>query len=133
MTGAGDLIRLAAEARLKAYAPYSHFMVGAALLCADGEVYTGCNIENAAYSPSICAERCAFARAVSEGERDFTAIAVVGARDGESPDKPCYPCGVCRQVMQEFCDPETFMIYLCDGDKINGCRLQELLPAGFTL
>ncbi len=133
MSVQADLIREALKAREQAYAPYSGFKVGAALVTAGGSVYTGCNIENAAYSPSLCAERCAFAKAVSCGERDFEAIAVVGAPDGEEADKPCYPCGVCRQVMQEFCDPERFRIIMCEGEKVIEHRLCELLPAGFTL
>ena len=97
-----ELIKIAIESMSRAYAPYSGYKVGAALLCADGTVFTGCNIENGAFSPSICAERTAFAKAVSEGYRDFTAIAVCGGKDGViSGIFP--PCGVCRQVMREFC------------------------------
>ena len=114
-----------------AYTPYSGFKVGAALLAKDGSIYTGCNIENAAYSPSNCAERTAFFKAVSEGERDFEAIAVVGGKD--TPGF-CTPCGVCRQVMAEFCDPKKFRIILMDnkGGTIT-YLLEELLPAGFKL
>ena len=101
------LIRVAAAARQHSYSPYSHFRVGAALLCGDGKIYTGCNIENRAYGPTNCAERTAIFKAVSEGERDFTAIAIVG---GESETVWCYPCGVCRQVMAEFCEPGSFQI-----------------------
>ena len=126
------LIELATEAMGRAYAPYSGFQVGAALLCADGTVYQGCNIENAAYSPTICAERTAFAKAVSDGKRDFTAIAVCGGKDGIITD-PCPPCGVCRQVMQEFCKGD-FLIYLPDGKGgFQMHTLAELLPSGFTL
>ena len=123
------LIEMAVKAREMAYAPYSEFKVGAALLAAGGKVYTGCNIENAAYSPSNCAERTAFFKAVSEGERDFEAIAVVGGKD--TPGF-CTPCGVCRQVMAEFCDPKKFRIILMDnkGGTIT-YLLEELLPAGF--
>ena len=96
------------------YAPYSHFHVGAALLAEDGTVYTGCNIENAAYTPCNCAERTAFFKAVSEGVRGFRAICIVGGMDGK-PDGFTPPCGVCRQVMMEFCDPETFEIILASG------------------
>ena len=125
------LIEMAVKAREMAYAPYSEFKVGAALLAAGGKVYTGCNIENAAYSPSNCAERTAFFKAVSEGERDFEAIAVVGGKD--TPGF-CTPCGVCRQVMAEFCDPKKFRIILMDnkGGTIT-YLLEELLPAGFKL
>ena len=114
------------------YAPYSHFHVSAVLLCGNGAVYTGNNIENAAYTPSVCAERCAFFKAVSEGERDFTAIALCGGLNGVVKDY-CAPCGVCRQVMAEFCDPETFRIVLMNGDgEIRDYLLKELLPLGFT-
>ena len=98
-----ELIKAAMEAKEHAYAPYSHFRVGAALLTKSGKVYQGCNIENAGYSPTNCAERTAFFKAVYEGEREFAAIAING--DG---DDYLYPCGVCRQVMAEFCEPETF-------------------------
>ena len=125
--------RLALEARKNAYAPYSHFAVGAALLTKNGKVYTGCNIENAAFSPTSCGERTAFFKAVSEGEREFLAIAVAGGRTGENPENPCPPCGVCRQVMAEFCDPETFRIILMNGaGEIREYLLKELLPLGFT-
>ena len=125
------LIREAVAARQMAYAPYSSFLVGAALLCGNGAVYRGCNIENAAYGPSNCAERTAFFKAVSEGERDFAAIAVAGwPRDG----KPgfAWPCGVCRQVMAEFCDPASFRIIVGTGEDDYTVRtLAELLPEGF--
>ena len=124
--------RLALEARKNAYAPYSHFAVGAALLTKNGKVYTGCNIENAAFSPTSCGERTAFFKAVSEGEREFLAIAVAGGRTGENPENPCPPCGVCRQVMAEFCDPETFQIILPSGrEEYEIYTLKELLPVGF--
>ena len=126
----GELFKKAAEARLKSYSPYSGYSVGAALLCSDGSVYTGCNIENAAYTPTVCAERTAFFKAVSDGRRDFCAIAVVGGKDGVDA---CTPCGVCRQVMAEFCDPETFRIILMNGaGEIREYLLKELLPLGFT-
>lgn len=126
------LIELAFEARKHAYAPYSHFVVGAALLCADGNVYQGCNLENAAYGPSNCAERTAFFRALYEGQRDFAAIAVVGGPQGSGAPDFCAPCGVCRQVMREFCDPETFRIVLgrSDGER-KSYLLGELLPESF--
>ena len=127
-----QLLREALKARERAYAPYSHFMVGAALQTKEGKVYHGCNIENAAYTPSNCAERTAFFRAVYEGEREFEKIAVVGGMEGTDALKLCAPCGVCRQVMREFCDPDTFRIILANGE--NGTvsyTLKELLPLSF--
>lgn len=121
------LMEMARQARENAYAPYSDFLVGAALLCGDGTVYTGCNVENASYSPTICAERVAFGKAVSEGKRDFAAIAVCGGRRGQETG-PCTPCGVCRQVMGEFCKGD-FLIHT-EGKTYT---LEELLPAGFNL
>lgn len=126
-----ELIHLAKDAMQHAYAPYSGFKVGAALLTADGKVYPGCNIENAAYTPSNCAERTAFFKAVYAGERDFTAIAVVGGKDGVIEDV-FPPCGVCRQVMQEFCGPD-FMIYMGRADdSFVAVRLEDFLPYGFS-
>ena len=122
--------RLALEARKNAYAPYSHFAVGAALLTKNGKVYTGCNIENAAFSPTSCGERTAFFKAVSEGEREFLAIAVAGGRTGENPENPCPPCGVCRQVLQEFA-PDLEVICLNDKGEAKHFALKELLPYGF--
>lgn len=123
-----ELIKAAMEAKEHAYAPYSNFRVGAALLTKGGKVYQGCNIENAAYSPTNCAERTAFFKAVYEGEREFEAIAING--DG---DDYLFPCGVCRQVMAEFCDPDTFLIYV---SKKNGAyqkyTLAKLFPGAFT-
>lgn len=113
------------------YAPYSHFHVGAALLTKDGNIYTGCNIENAAYGPSNCAERTAFFKAVSEGILKFDAIMVVGGPNGKIKDY-CPPCGVCRQVMMEFCNPDEFKIFLAKSkDDIVEYTLKELLPLGF--
>ncbi len=113
------------------YVPYSHFHVGAALLAKNGTVYRGCNIENAAYTPSNCAERTAFFKAVSEGVKEFSAICVVGGMNGELTEYTP-PCGVCRQVMMEFCDPETFKIILAtDTEHYQVFRLTELLPMGF--
>lgn len=109
---AEGLLVMASVTRHSAYAPYSHFKVGAALLTERGKIYTGCNIENAAYTPSNCAERTAFFKAVSDGERNFRAIAIVGGKEGEKDYDFCSPCGVCRQVMMEFCDPEEFEIVL---------------------
>lgn len=113
------------------YAPYSHFHVGAALLSKDGKIYTGCNIENAAYGPSNCAERTAFFKAVSEGVKQFDAIMIVGGPNGQIKDY-CPPCGVCRQVMMEFCNPEEFKIFLAKSENdIVEYTLKELLPLGF--
>lgn len=127
-----QLVQLAFDAREHAYTPYSHWSVGAALLCADGTVYQGCNIENAAYTPSNCAERTAFFKAVYDGQRDFAAIAVVGGPQGQPAPEVCAPCGVCRQVMQEFCDPDSFRIVLgvSDGDP-KVYLLRDMLPEGF--
>ena len=125
------LIELAMAAMEKAYAPYSGYKVGAALLCSDGSVYTGCNIENAAFSPTNCAERTAFFKAVSEGKREFTAMAVCGGKDGVITGA-FPPCGVCRQVISEFCKPE-FLIYLPDGIAYKTRTLAQLLPEQFVL
>jgi len=128
-----ELILEAIEARKMAYTPYSHFQVGAALETAEGVIYRGCNIENAAYGPSNCAERTAFFKAVSEGERDFVQIAVVGGPEGEEISQFCAPCGVCRQVMSEFCDGDSFKIHLSDGKEIRTYSLAEILPLAFSL
>jgi len=123
------LISMAVEAMSKAYSPYSGFQVGAALLCSDGTVYTGCNIENAAYSPTNCAERTAIFKAVSEGRRDFTAIAVCGGKNGIITNL-CTPCGVCRQVLREFCK-DDFPVYLAHKDGFKALTLGDLLPYSF--
>ena len=115
-----ELVMEALKARKQAYCPYSGFAVGAALLCADGRVFTGCNIENAAYPATNCAERTAIFKAVSEGKTEFRAIAIVGGPKGKEPENFCAPCGVCRQVMAEFCDPETFRIILMNGIPFEG-------------
>lgn len=126
-----ELIRQALEARQAAYAPYSEFKVGAALLTKEGKIYKGCNIENAGYTPTNCAERTAFFKAVSEGERDFVAIAIVGGK-GAAPVDYAYPCGVCRQVMMEFCNPKTFrVITAISEDEYLDRSLEEMLPFGF--
>ena len=126
-----ELIRLAEVSRGTAYPPYSGYRVGAVLLAASGVVYTGCNIENAAYSPTNCAERTAFFKAISEGEREFVAIAIAGGRDKEV-NEPCPPCGVCRQVMAEFCAPENFLIYISRGHgQFDTYTLGQLLPESF--
>ena len=126
---AEKLISLAVEAMGKAYAPYSGFQVGAALLCSDGTVFTGCNIENAAYSPTNCAERTAIFKAVSEGHKDFTAIAICGGKGGKISSL-CTPCGVCRQVLSEFCK-EDFPIYLAHKGGYKTLTLGDLLPYSF--
>ena len=126
-----QLINLAEQASRNAYVPYSHFAVGAALECRDGTVFTGCNIENAAYTPTNCAERTAFFKAVSEGKREFRAICIVNENVNGEHDF-CAPCGVCRQVMMEFCDPESFTVVLAKSSKEYRCySLKELLPLGF--
>ena len=124
-----ELIELAKEAMTHAYVPYSGYQVGAALLTADGRVYQGCNIENAAYSPTNCAERTAFFKAVYDGHRDFTAIAVCGGKDGVITGA-FPPCGVCRQVMREFCG-DDFLIYLVNEKGFETVTLSDLLPFGF--
>ena len=128
-----ELIKAALDARKYSYSPYSDFAVGAALLCKDGTVYTGCNIENSAFSPTNCAERTAFFKAVSEGKRDFEKIAVVGGNSSEDlPLNFCPPCGVCRQVMMEFCNPDEFVIVMAKSEtdyKVK--RLKEIFPDGF--
>ncbi len=125
------LVAEAYEAQKMAYVPYSDFSVGAALLAKNGKVYRGCNIENASYSPTNCAERTAFFKAVSEGVTEFEAIAVVGNKKGEEGGF-CAPCGVCRQVMAEFCDPDEFLIILGAGEKTSVYALKDMLPLGFT-
>lgn len=128
-----NLIEEALKARKLAYVPYSHFAVGAALLCEDGEIIRGCNIENASYSPTNCAERTAYFKAVSEGKTEFVAIAVVGGPDLNDPAEIISPCGVCRQVMMEFCDPKTFEIIMAKNtEEFEIYKLEELLPAGFS-
>lgn len=126
-----ELFKQALSARSFSYSPYSNFCVGAALLCKSGMVYTGCNIENAAFSPTNCAERTAFFKAVSEGERDFEAIAVAGGiRDGKISEKVA-PCGVCRQVMAEFCQGSFKIILGTEAGDISVYTLSELLKCGF--
>lgn len=126
-----ELIRIAIRQTEYSYVPYSGFRVGAALLAQNGCVYTGCNIENAAYTPSNCAERTAFFKAVSEGVKEFSAICVVGGKDGVL-EEYTPPCGVCRQVMMEFCDPETFEIILAVSEETYEVfLLKDLIPKGF--
>ena len=125
------MIELAIGQLAFSYTPYSGFKVGAALLTKGGKVYTGCNIENAAYTPTNCAERTAFFKAVSEGEKEFDAICIVGGKDGILTEYAA-PCGVCRQVMMEFCEPETFKIILATSkEQYEVFTLKELLPLGF--
>ena len=125
------LIDTAIEQLKFSYTPYSNFKVGAALLTKSGKIYTGCNIENASYTPTNCAERTAFFKAVSEGVRDFQAICIVGGKDGKLTEYTA-PCGVCRQVMMEFCNPKTFQIMLAvDKERYEIYTLEELMPLGF--
>lgn len=134
MTDYKNLIKSAYEVQKNAYTPYSHWQVGAALLGKNGVVYQGCNIENAAYTPTNCAERTAFFKAVSEGQKEFEAIAIVGNHEGQKPGEGdfCAPCGVCRQVMAEFCAPKEFLVILASGmDNYRVFTLEELLPMGF--
>lgn len=126
-----NLIREAIEGMKKAYTPYSHFCVGAALLTMNQKIYNGCNIENAALGPTNCAERTAFFKAISEGERNFAAIAIVGGKDGLITDY-CPPCGICRQVIREFVDPKKFLVILAKSEEDYLLYfLEELLPMGF--
>jgi len=126
-----NLIREAIRGMKLSYSPYSKFCVGAALLTANQRIFTGCNIENVAYSPTNCAERTAFFKAVSEGEREFAAIAIVGGKSGVLTDY-CPPCGVCRQVMREFTDPKQFLVILAKSEEdYQMYFLEELLPLGF--
>lgn len=139
-----ELVKMALEAREMAYTPYSHHKVGAALLCKDGTVFKGCNVENAGYTPTNCAERTAVFKAVSEGYTEFEAIAVVGGMDNLTELPLCAPCGVCRQVLNEFADPKTFKILLASVKNIDNLHeiseldmqitektLEEILPYGF--
>lgn len=125
-----ELMTLATKARERAYTPYSHYKVGAALLTKEGKVFIGCNIENASYTPTVCAERTAFFKAVSEGYYDFVKIAIVGGREGEVSDF-CAPCGVCRQVMAEFCNKD-FELLLGSEKNFQSYRLEDILPYSFT-
>lgn len=127
-----ELFLQAQAVRESAYVPYSRFQVGAALLTREGRIYTGVNIENAAYPVGLCAERAAFAAAVTEGEREFSAIAICGGREGEAPTEPCWPCGMCRQFIYEFA-PELLVICGQDEEHLAVVSLNELLPKGFTL
>lgn len=127
-----ELVKEALAAREFAYTPYSKFIVGAALFCKNGRVFRGCNIESASYTPTNCAERTAFFKAVSEGEREFSAIAIVGGPAGAPPADFCYPCGVCRQVMAEFCGRD-FKVYIAKSEsEIREYSLDEIIPFAFT-
>lgn len=125
------LVEHAFRARARAYTPYSHFQVGAALLTKDGTVYEGCNIENASYPATNCAERTTFYKAVSAGERSFQAIAIVGGSESETDDFFCAPCGVCRQVMREFCSGEFEIVLAHAPEAYEVHTLAELLPLSF--
>lgn len=123
-----ELMQLAETARERAYAPYSQFAVGAALLCSDGTVYLGCNIENAAFGAAMCAERVAIYQAVTGGKNSFVKMAVCGG--GDHADAPCSPCGICRQVLQEFCK-DDFRVILKNANKLVSYKMGELLPVSF--
>ena len=126
-----ELMQKATDAMKNAYAPYSNFTVGAALLSKSGKVYTGCNVENSSYGVTNCAERTALFGAIADGEREFCAIAIAGGRNGEIVDF-CPPCGVCRQALSEFCD-EDFKIYLYNGKKIKEYKFTKVFPLQFEL
>lgn len=130
MTDYKQLMQIANEMREKSYSPYSRFSVGAALVGKSGKIYTGCNIENAGFTPTICAERTAFFKAISEGEREFECIALVGGKHGEISDF-CAPCGVCRQVMSEWCDKD-FKLILGTPDNFKVYTFEQLVPYAFT-
>lgn len=127
-----DMLKTARAALVNSYAPYSNFNVAAALLCGDGSIFSGCNIENAAFSPGNCAERTAFFKALSEGERDFKAILIIGGKNYTTAEI-CPPCGVCRQVMSEFCDKNFKIILYSDADGFKEFTLGELLPLQFRM
>ncbi|NLL63931.1 MAG: cytidine deaminase [Ruminococcaceae bacterium] len=126
-----ELIRSAENAMHGSYAPYSNFKVGAALLCENGTIFTGCNIENASYPAGICAERVALSKAISEGHQRFLSIAIVGGEDGEIGDY-CYPCGICRQVLAEFVDADFKFYFKNAEERIISYAMEELLPHSFS-
>ena len=126
------LLAMAEEARGASYSPYSGISVGAALLTADGKVYRGANIENSSFTPTVCAERVAFFKAISDGERDFVAIAISGGESGKPSKADFPPCGVCRQVMSEFCKKDFYVIW-GNEEKITKKTLSQILPDGFKL
>ncbi|MBQ4316848.1 MAG: cytidine deaminase [Clostridia bacterium] len=127
------LCEQAVLATKNSYSPYSSFKVGAALLCADGSIFTGCNIENSSFTPTVCAERVAVFKAISEGKRDFDSIAIAGGKDGFVGSEICTPCGVCLQVLSEFCNPDKFNILLVKDGGFEKYTLRELLPKSFKL
>ena len=125
-----ELVLKAIDAMKNSYSPYSNFKVGASLLTESGKVYTGCNIENVAFGPTVCAERVAFFKSISEGEKNFSKIAVVGGKDGIiSSSTP--PCGVCRQVMREFCDDDFEILIVKESENYDKVLLKDLLPNSF--
>ena len=126
-----ELIKRAFKAMENAYAPYSKFTVGASLLCKNGKIYDGCNVENASFGATLCAERSAFASAIAQGEREFEAVAIVCSNQDEKT-RLCPPCGICRQVMAELCDKD-FKIFLSDGSETKQYTLSEILPLSFKL
>ena len=126
------LCTLAIKSMNNAYSPYSGYKVGAALLCDNGKVFTGCNVENSSYGATVCAERTAIFKAVSDGERDFSMLAVAGGKENELSDK-FLPCGICRQVMAEFCKPEFIVLVVTSENTYKEFSLSELLPNAFSL
>lgn len=132
MMDARELLDAAREARKNAYAPYSGFLVGAALAARDGRVFVGCNVENASFGGTLCAERVSLGAAVASGARDFCAIAIVGGAEGADPTEPCFPCGICRQVLAELCDGEM-PVYLEGARGVQTYLLRDLLPHAFAL
>ncbi len=126
-----ELAQYALDARSKAYAPYSHYQVGAALLTSDHQIYTGCNIENASFGATNCAERTAFYKAISDGKRDFIGIAIAGGLEKQDITSFAFPCGICRQVMQEFCSSDFKIIMVKSINELQVNTLSELLPFGF--
>lgn len=126
------LIKYALNAKKSSYSPYSNFSVGAALLTKNNKIFTGCNIESSAFSATVCAERTAFFKAISEGEKNFEAIAIVGSKHGSDITNFCPPCGICLQVMSEFCDPDNFSIILFNGEISKVFKLNDLLPFSFN-
>jgi len=127
-----DIVKLALDMRHQAYAPYSHFQVGAGLLCKNGHIYKGCNIEVSSFTPTSCAERTAIFKAVSEGEREFEAIAIAAGFDTGEPTDFCPPCGVCREVMNEFCDKDFKILLVKSETEVKEVSLAEMLPFSFT-
>ena len=133
MSNYSEIIKTALTMREKSYCKYSDFAVGAGLLTKDGSIYSGCNIENGAFSPTICAERVAIFKAVSEGVKEFEAIAIAGGSVGEAPKDFCSPCGVCRQVMTEFCDGDFKVILVKSESEYKIYTLSEIMPLAFNL